>query len=163
MLDVHSNHVSSLEPLSSLPSLRILNLSSNQVTHLADLSPLSCLAELNLRRNALQTLQLPGPRPHGHGTMQPDKAVVPSALHLPLPPSLQRLFLSHNNLRSVEELSGISKLQSLSELTSEGNQFFSSGHPTARIFFFSPLGQCFLQLAALRCILLGDKGIICCT
>jgi Leucine-rich repeat (LRR) protein len=130
---VHNNHVSSLDALPSLSSLRILNLSSNHVSQLVDLSPLSRLAELNLHRNALPTLQLSVPPPRSCGASHPDQAVLPPGLHLPLPPSLQRLFLSHNNLRSVQELSGISHLKNLSELTSEGNQFFSSGHPTVRI------------------------------
>jgi hypothetical protein len=56
VLDVHSNAITSLEPISQLSTLRIMNASSNAIQRLPDLLQLTRLLELNLHRNKITTI-----------------------------------------------------------------------------------------------------------
>ena len=104
VLDLHNNEVSSLRGFASLPSLRILNLAGNKVASLAPgLHQLTSLTELNLRRNSIRAV---------------DGGKAGRTL---VPPALQRLFLSHNCIERLEDLSDLRTLTNLKELTVEGN------------------------------------------
>ncbi|XRA97648.1 leucine-rich repeat-containing protein 49 [Pycnococcus provasolii] len=104
VLDLHNNEVSSLRGFASLPSLRILNLAGNKVASLAPgLHQLTSLTELNLRRNSIRAV---------------DGGKAGRTL---VPPALQRLFLSHNCIERLDDLSDLRTLTNLKELTVEGN------------------------------------------
>eukprot|EP01052_Picozoa_sp_SAG31_P011250 SAG31_NODE_633_length_13382_cov_11.528911_7_plen_809_part_00 len=104
VLDLHSNRISDIAhaALNQLRSLRVLNLAGNQIhgaLQTASFDGLISLTELNLRRNKIATLE----------------PTVGSSLL-----SLQRLFLSHNQIESsagdslVESLSTMPQLLELS-------------------------------------------------
>jgi Leucine-rich repeat (LRR) protein len=122
VLDLHSNAVSSLAPLTTLTSLRILNVASNHVSHLCDLTPLSHLAEFNARRNALQSLAARGQ----------DADHADGAAKAALPRCLQRLLLGNNALASAQALAGVADLTCLEALGVEGNPLSARGHSSVR-------------------------------
>ena len=145
VLDVHSNRVPSLLPLTPLTSLRILNAASNHLSTLPDLSPLSHLVELNVRRNALRRV---GDVAAGSANGSP--ASAPPLPLLPL--ALQRLFLEHNCISSAHELSGLAGLAQLDELGVEGNPLASRGHPTVCLLWLPKALALWGSLAALYCM-----------
>ncbi len=59
MLDLHSNLMETMDGISTLVSLRLLNLSGNRIRHLSNIENLSVLAELNLGRNFIASLMPP--------------------------------------------------------------------------------------------------------
>eukprot|EP00049_Salpingoeca_infusionum_P009478 m.159996 g.159996 ORF g.159996 m.159996 type:complete len:753 (-) comp14345_c0_seq2:198-2456(-) len=99
VLDLHGNSISTITGLDTLSSLRVLNLASNYISNTSGLSSLRSLVELNLRRN--QISRFPNAR-QSH-------------------PMLQRLFLSHNNIESSQDLGDIINHGMLLELCLDGN------------------------------------------
>ncbi|XP_054279143.1 uncharacterized protein LOC128997528 [Macrosteles quadrilineatus] len=100
VLDLHGNQISQVGGLSSLCELKVLNLAGNQIRSLgvADLQGLSSLQELNLRRNRLKRLQCFGETPQ-----------------------LQKLFLSNNEIQSIEDMSSVVKAAQIREVSVDGN------------------------------------------
>lgn len=99
-LDLHSNCISSLAPLSTLTSLVSLNAAANQLQDLPCLAGLTNLTELNLRHNLISALTAP-PVAAAAGAV----AGTPCSSGL-LPASLQRLSLACNHLQDVSTLTG---------------------------------------------------------
>ncbi|XP_056022974.1 leucine-rich repeat-containing protein 49-like isoform X9 [Ostrea edulis] len=98
VLDLHGNQISLIENLNHLSELRVLNLAGNQIVNVDNLMGMDSLAELNLRRNRIKTV-----------------------LDVDTLPSLQRLFLSFNDISSFEDISSLSDSASLSEISLDGN------------------------------------------
>jgi len=98
VLDLHSNRITKIQNLSHLRDLRVLNLAGNQIDVMENLEGLYSLTELNLRRNNIHTV---------HGLDQCN--------------SLNRVYLSDNKIASFESLESIFRLNSLAELTLDGN------------------------------------------
>ncbi|GIQ79542.1 hypothetical protein KIPB_002576 [Kipferlia bialata] len=105
ILDAHSNRIAHVRPeglpLSRLSHLRILNLSDNALGVIpAAVAALPALAELNLRRNKIT---------HTEG-----RALTGC-------PSLARLFLSSNQISSLDDVAPVFRLPALTELSLSGN------------------------------------------
>jgi Leucine-rich repeat (LRR) protein len=119
-LDLHSNRISSLAPISTLPCLHSLNAAANQLIQLPSLAALSCLTELNLRHNLisnLSTAQMSGPPPTagaaagaaGDGAAGAAGAAAGASAGSSsglLPISLRRLSLACNQLQDAASLAG---------------------------------------------------------
>lgn len=111
VLDLHANQIGAMEHLGHLAHLRILNLADNELQALGGLGGLRLLTELNVRRNAIQHIA-------------PDVGEAAN---------LQRLFLSHNKLGSLECLRPLARLPRLLELALEGNGCSEQPHCSAAI------------------------------
>ncbi|XP_059474299.1 leucine-rich repeat-containing protein 49 [Neocloeon triangulifer] len=100
VLDLHGNQLTSLTGLNPLSELKVLNVAGNQlrVVSESDLKGLGALEELNLRRNRIRRVE--------------------GVAHAP---KLAKLFLSNNNIHSVEELNGVRQASQLKELSIDGN------------------------------------------
>ncbi len=98
VLDLHENKLTRIENLGRLQSLRVLNLSNNLIEQLDGVAGLRALVELNLRKNKIKSI-----------------AEIPGGL-----PSLQKLYLSHNQLSSLESVRPES-FPALTDLTLENN------------------------------------------
>lgn len=142
-LDVHSNSITSLEPLSTLTSLSSINAAANQLQELPDLSALSLLTQLNLRHNRISHLtasdgsQCPtspttaagAANRHAAHACCPAEGRSSSSNHqcadsmAVLPCSLRRLSLACNQLQDVSTLTALQQLLSLLDLCVDGNPF----------------------------------------
>ncbi|XP_065333141.1 leucine-rich repeat-containing protein 49 isoform X2 [Cloeon dipterum] len=100
VLDLHGNQLTSLSGLGLLVDLKVLNVAGNQLRVVSenDLRGLVALEELNLRRNRIRRVE--------------------GIAHAP---RLAKLFLSNNNIQSVEELNGVRQASKLKELSIDGN------------------------------------------
>ena len=98
VLDLHSNEIREIDGMAGLADLRVLNLAGNRLSVVRNLSSLQALTELNLRRNCIQKL------------CELDKI-----------PALQRVFLSHNLIVSLEDMQCIFHIRFLIELSLDGN------------------------------------------
>lgn len=134
VLDVHSNRVSSLRPLTVLTNLRIVNVASNHLSTLPDLSPLSHLLELNLRRNSLRRVggSVASGANVATGAVGGDASGVASAAGAGLPTGLQRLYLENNCIAQAQDLLGLAGLVQLQDLGVAGNPLAAQGHPMVR-------------------------------
>ncbi|ERL86235.1 hypothetical protein D910_03645, partial [Dendroctonus ponderosae] len=106
VLDLHGNQILQIVGLTSLSELKVLNLAGNQIRIVGgkDLQGLDSLQELNLKRNRLRKLL-------GCGELY----------------CLTKLFVSNNDLQSVEDISSIAKSPNIKEISIDGNPVFLSG------------------------------------
>ncbi|XP_066245936.1 leucine-rich repeat-containing protein 49 [Euwallacea similis] len=106
VLDLHGNQISHISGLNGLSELKVLNLAGNKIRFVGvkDLQGLDLLQELNLRRNRLRKLL-------GCGDLS----------------SLNKLFLSNNDLQGVDDISSIAKSPNIKEISIDGNAVFLSG------------------------------------
>ncbi|XP_039276071.1 uncharacterized protein LOC111044844 [Nilaparvata lugens] len=106
VLDLHGNQITQISGLTMLNELKVLNLAGNQIRVLGtyDLQGLRSLQELNLRRNRLKRLL-------GFAeTLQ-----------------LNKLFLSNNEIQSIEDMNSVLKAVQLKEISVDGNPIALSG------------------------------------
>ncbi|RZF40601.1 hypothetical protein LSTR_LSTR007484 [Laodelphax striatellus] len=106
VLDLHGNQITQISGLTMLNELKVLNLAGNQIRVLGtyDLQGLRSLQELNLRRNRLKRL-----------------------LGFAETPQLNKLFLSNNEIQSVEDMNSVLKAVQLKEISVDGNPVALSG------------------------------------
>lgn len=103
-LDLHSNCISSLDPICVLTNLLSLNAAGNQLQELpSQLTGLSSLTELNLRHNCLTSLT---PAAAGVTARPRAGAASRSSRTCCLPGSLRRLSLACNQLQDISTLTG---------------------------------------------------------
>ncbi|KAG8338338.1 Leucine-rich repeat-containing protein 49, variant 2 [Homalodisca vitripennis] len=100
VLDLHGNQISQVGGLANLCELKVLNLAGNQIRTIgpSDLQGLGALQELNLRRNRLKRLMCFGDTPQ-----------------------LQKLFLSNNEIQTIEDMSSVVKASQVREVSVDGN------------------------------------------
>ncbi|KAM8894610.1 leucine-rich repeat-containing protein 49 isoform 2-T2 [Spinachia spinachia] len=126
ILDLHDNQICRIDNVSHLSELQALNLAGNGISKVENLLGLDCLTELNLRHNMVSAL-----------TRQRAACVCMRAqdwmgmlcagvrqgcrTEVDRLPRLQRLFLSCNNIGSLDQLACLGQSRSLSELTLDGN------------------------------------------
>ncbi|KAG8227084.1 hypothetical protein J437_LFUL007421 [Ladona fulva] len=106
VLDLHGNQICSISGLSKLNALKVLNLAGNQIltveqTHLQGLHSLK---ELNLRRNRISKM-------YGFEEI----------------PELQKLYISNNDIQSIEDFQDIVNALNLREITVDGNPLSLGG------------------------------------
>ncbi|XP_069672642.1 leucine-rich repeat-containing protein 49 [Periplaneta americana] len=125
VLDLHGNQITQVGGLSTLCELKVLNLAGNQirVVGTSDLQGLHSLQELNLRRNRIKRLL-------GFGET----------------PQLQKLYLSNNELQTVDNMSSVVKARLLSEVTVDGNPVALAGDCVSFLVSYLP------QLKQLSCM-----------
>ncbi|XP_063242496.1 leucine-rich repeat-containing protein 49 [Bacillus rossius redtenbacheri] len=106
VLDLHGNQIYQIGGLKTLGELKVLNMAGNQIRAVGntDLQGLRSLQELNLRRNRIKRLS-------GFADT----------------PQLQKLFVSNNELLTVESLSGVAEASQLRELSVDGNPVAAGG------------------------------------
>lgn len=117
VLDLHGNQITQVGGLSALSELKVLNLAGNQIRIVgsSDLQGLQSLQELNLRRNRIKHL-----------------------LGFAETPQLQKLFLSNNELHTVDNMSSIVKASQLSEITVDGNPVSLGGDCVSFLVSYLP-------------------------
>ncbi|XP_023723351.1 leucine-rich repeat-containing protein 49 isoform X3 [Cryptotermes secundus] len=117
VLDLHGNQITQVSGLSALSELKVLNLAGNQIRIVgsSDLEGLQSLQELNLRRNRIKRL-----------------------LGFAETPRLQKLFLSNNELHTVDNMSSIVKASQLSEITVDGNPVSLGGDCVSFLVSYLP-------------------------
>ncbi|XP_050295004.1 leucine-rich repeat-containing protein 49 isoform X2 [Anthonomus grandis grandis] len=117
VLDLHGNQITTVAGLSSLAELKVLNLAGNQirVVGVKDLQGLDSLQELNLRRNRLKKLL-------GCGDLN----------------CLVKIFLSNNDLQSVDDISSIAKSPNIKEISIDGNPVFLAGDCVSFLVSYLP-------------------------
>lgn len=117
VLDLHGNLITHIGGLSELRELKVLNLAGNQIKSvgMSDLKGLTCLQELNLRRNRLKKLL-------GFGDV----------------PQLQKLFISNNEVQTVEDMSSIAKSINLREVSVDNNPVSVGGDCVSFLVSYLP-------------------------
>lgn len=117
VLDLHGNQIGQVSGLASLQELKVLNLAGNQIRNIGvkDLQGLDSLQELNLRRNRLRKVL-------GCGDMN----------------NLGKLFLSNNDLQSVEDISSIAKSPNIKEISIDNNPVFLAGDCVSFLVSYLP-------------------------
>ncbi|XP_055614132.1 uncharacterized protein LOC129760504 [Uranotaenia lowii] len=118
VLDLHGNKISNISSkINQLQELKSLNLAGNQLRqiHAQDFSGLVNLKELNLKRNRLKKI-------HGFDDLR----------------SLERLWLCHNDLQCVEDMSAIAKAINLKEVTIENNPVSLAGDCVSFLVSYLP-------------------------
>ncbi|XP_046403321.1 leucine-rich repeat-containing protein 49 isoform X2 [Ischnura elegans] len=100
VLDLHGNQICELDGLSNLHVLKVLNLASNQIRCIekSSLQGLHSLKELNLRRNRIKQLS-------GFEEIA----------------DLQKLYVSNNDISSINDMHELATAIHLQELTVDGN------------------------------------------
>ncbi|CAH0550353.1 unnamed protein product [Brassicogethes aeneus] len=118
VLDLHGNQIVQISGLSSLTELKVLNLAGNQIKTVgtADFKDLTSLQELNLRRNKCKKLL-------GFGETT----------------NLSKLFLSNNDLQSVEDFSSLARSTNLKEISIDNNPVFLNGECLSFLVSYLPL------------------------
>ncbi|XP_052868070.1 uncharacterized protein LOC128274027 [Anopheles cruzii] len=118
VLDLHGNKISSITgKISQLQELKSLNLAGNALRQIAapDFAGLFSLKELNLKRNRIK------------------KMCGFDDLH-----NLERLWLCHNDLQCVEDMSAIAKAINLKEVTIENNPVSLAGDCVSFLVSYLP-------------------------
>ncbi|KYB26722.1 leucine-rich repeat-containing protein 49 [Tribolium castaneum] len=117
VLDLHGNQITHVNGLSCLNELKVLNLAGNQIRYIGvgDFQGLTSLQELNLRRNRLRKLL-------GFGET----------------PNLSKLFISNNDLQSVEDISSLAKSSNLKEISIDNNPVFLGGDCVSFLVSYLP-------------------------
>ncbi|CAH1107640.1 unnamed protein product [Psylliodes chrysocephalus] len=118
VLDLHGNQITQVGGLSNLVGLKVLNLAGNQlrVIGVKDIQGLISLQELNLRRNRLKKL-----------------------LGFSEVPNLVKLFLSNNDLQSIEDISSLAKSSNIKEITIDNNPVLLGGDCISFMVSYLPL------------------------
>ncbi|KAL3288028.1 hypothetical protein HHI36_002480 [Cryptolaemus montrouzieri] len=130
VLDLHGNKITHVKGLSNLNKLKVLNLAGNQIRIIGvlDLNGLNSLQELNLRRNRLKKL-----------------------LGFEDTPNLIKLFLSNNDLKSVEDISSLAKSPNIKEICMENNPISLGGDCVSFLVSYLP------QLIKLNSIQINEQ------
>ncbi|XP_055846209.1 DEP domain-containing protein DDB_G0279099 [Episyrphus balteatus] len=126
VLDLHGNRIISIgNKINCLQELKSLNLAGNQIRQINqnDFMGLMNLRELNLKRNKIK-------RVNGFN-------------HLT---SLERLWLCHNDLHKVEDMSSIAKAINLLEVTIENNPVSLAGDCVSFLVSYLPKLQMLSQM-----------------
>ena len=106
VLDLHSNQIETIENLGHLTSLRVLNLAGNMIRVVDGISNLVSLSELNLRRNKISSV-----------ACKVDRLF-----------NLERLYLSHNDITSNDEVSRLGGLPTVAEMALSTNPICKEYH-----------------------------------
>ncbi|XP_065076663.1 GATA zinc finger domain-containing protein 7 [Ochlerotatus camptorhynchus] len=118
VLDLHGNKIANIASrINQLQELKSLNLAGNQLRqiHTNDFNGLVNLKELNLKRNRIKKI-------HGFDDLR----------------SLERLWLCHNDLQCVEDMSAIAKAINLKEVTIENNPVSLAGDCVSFLVSYLP-------------------------
>lgn len=126
VLDLHGNKLCSIaNKINCLKELKSLNLAGNQIRQINhnDFLGLNNLKELNLKRNKLKRIN--------------------GFQHLN---SLERLWLCHNDLHKVDDMSSIAKAYNLIEITIENNPLTLAGDCVSFLVSYLPKLQTLSQM-----------------
>ncbi|XP_065361792.1 uncharacterized protein LOC135955369 [Calliphora vicina] len=126
VLDLHGNKLCSISnKINCLKELKSLNLAGNQIRQINhnDFMGLHNLKELNLKRNKLKRIN--------------------GFQHLL---ALERLWLCHNDLHKVDDMSSIAKAQNLVEITIENNPLTLAGDCVSFLVSYLPKLQTLSQM-----------------
>ncbi|KAM7357436.1 uncharacterized protein ACRADG_002786 [Cochliomyia hominivorax] len=126
VLDLHGNKLCSItNKINCLKELKSLNLAGNQIRQINhnDFMGLQNLKELNLKRNKLKRIN--------------------GFQHLV---ALERLWLCHNDLHKVDDMSSIAKAQNLIEITIENNPLTLAGDCVSFLVSYLPKLQTLSQM-----------------
>lgn len=118
VLDLHGNKISNIsQKISPLQELKSLNLAGNLLkqVHEKDFTGLYSLKELNLKRNKIRKIV-------GFDDLR----------------SLERLWLCHNELQRVEDMSSIARALNLKEVTIENNPVSLAGDCVSFLVSYLP-------------------------
>lgn len=118
VLDLHGNKITNIaQKICQLQELKSLNLAGNylRLVHVDDFKGLFNLRELNLKRNKIKRI-------HGFDDLR----------------SLERLWLCHNELQKVEDMSCIAKAINLKEVTIENNPVSLGGDCVSFLVSYLP-------------------------
>lgn len=119
VLDLHGNKINNInQKISELQELKSLNLAGNLIRHIQpkDFAGLFCLKELNLKRNRIKKI-------NGFDDLH----------------NLERLWLCHNDLHSIEDMQAIAKSVNLKEMTIENNPISLAGDCVSFLVSYLPL------------------------
>ncbi|KAG5682402.1 hypothetical protein PVAND_011755 [Polypedilum vanderplanki] len=119
VLDLHGNRITHItQKICQLQELKSLNLAGNLLRQIQanDFAGLCCLRELNLKRNRIKKIN------------------VSDDLH-----NLERLWLCHNELQAIEDMSSIAKSINLKEITIENNPISLAGDCVSFLVSYLPL------------------------
>uniref|UniRef100_H3C5J8 Uncharacterized protein n=1 Tax=Tetraodon nigroviridis TaxID=99883 RepID=H3C5J8_TETNG len=121
ILDLHDNQICRIQNVSHLSELRVLNLAGNLISSLENLQGLEQLRELHLQHNRLSALES-GDNEGRLSLLGRGNQAIRTFQEVDCLPSLQRLFLSCNNISSSwDQVAGLGNLPSLCELALDGN------------------------------------------
>ncbi|XP_053690801.1 uncharacterized protein LOC128739345 [Sabethes cyaneus] len=118
VLDLHGNKISNIaSKINQLQELKSLNLAGNQLRQInaQDFNGLVNLKELNLKRNRIRKI-------NGFDDLR----------------NLERLWLCHNDLQCVEDMSAIAKAINLKEVTIENNPVSLAGDCVSFLVSYLP-------------------------
>lgn len=118
VLDLHGNKISNISAkISALQELKSLNLAGNLLKQVQDkdFAGLYCLKELNLKRNKIKKIC-------GFEDLR----------------NLERLWLCHNELQRVEDMSSIARALNLKEVTIENNPVSLAGDCVSFLVSYLP-------------------------
>lgn len=127
VLDLHGNKINSItQKICQLQELKSLNLAGNclKQIHVEDFKGLCNLRELNLKRNKIKKIS-------GFEDLR----------------NLERLWLCHNDLQKVEDMSSIAKAINLKEVTIENNPVSLGGDCVSFVVSYLP---CLILLSQMQ-------------